>query len=340
MSPVAKNIGRIHANIFAGLLERAQLQVKLALGQRLDKDLAALEDKYDGREASDLEQKVNKLSDRKEALALKVGVLKKNLKEFNDLRESLDDMRGHADSGFGPSFDAVIASLNIAAGSAVLYDDNLIGNPGTGVASQPDVVQMGPVTTTIEKTFLGTDYYITLADGTLMRPDHDAGTLEGIDFASLTLNSLVGDVIQFSDGVTTYDGTLTRTGSGVLSAWLYNNFATQADIDQGKSDVNDAMQRIDATETAFRRNLALIEAGISSVGSEMTSATEAYKAQTLEDLDAKQAERKALTTRFDLTVNSLSLIASINIQYVLNLFAADDPNEKQSVFDVLTGPIA
>ena len=338
MTPLAKNLGRIQGNLFSGLLERARLQVQLALGTKLDKDIAALKDKYDGSDITDLESQVSAISDQKEDLATKAQNLTDSLNRSASIRESVDELRGLAEATFFDNFDDSIDVMNRNAGSAIMRPGNYVGNAGT-VGSHAEVVKVGGITTTINKTFLGTGYYITLNDGTIMHPDFKAKTLSGIAFSDLTLDSLSGDAIQFNDGVTTYTGTLTRSGTGILSAWMYNNFATQADIDNATGDTSAAMKKIDHTEQAFRGNLSFISTNVSNLDDDITALNDKVKSTAQSDLDALQAEEKALQTRFDLAMTSLSLTAKINTDFIQSIFMAPDPTAKQNVFDAISGSI-
>ena len=334
---LAENLAKIQGRLFAFNLERSQLQVKIALTDKLDKDLAKLDLKYDGAKTRALEQEINRLSSKKEELADKAASLQLNLDRLNDFRETLANLSIHARDGLAPSFDLELHNLNIDAGSAVIDADNFIGNPGTGVSAQPEVVSMGGLQTTIVKRFLGTDYAIELDAGGRMRPDFADRTLAGIDVDTLDVVFLSGDDIQFTDGTDTYDGTLARSGSGIVQAWLYNDFATQADRDQARADVAAAVKRLDLAAAAFRQNIDLISAGVGRLDVDMQDLTKDFLKRSTEDLDAKQAERRALTTKVDLTLNDLSLTSAVSNAFIQNLFLAPKPNEKRSLFDIISG---
>lgn len=336
---LAQNLAKIQGKLFAFNLERSQLQVKIALSDKLDKDIAKLDLKYDGAKTRALEQQINDLSAKKEELAAKAANIEKNLDELNDLRETLANLSIHARDGFAPSFDVELDNLNIDAGSAVVDKDNLIGNPGSGVTAQPEVVTMSVLETTIVKQFLGTDYSIALDGGGTLRPNFGDRTLGGVDVDTLDVVSLVGDDIQFTDGVTTLDGTLKRSGSGILNAWLYNDFATQADRDQARADVAAAVKRLNRAEASFRQNIDLITSGVSRLDVDLQALAADFQKQTTEDLDAKQAERRALTAKVDFTLNNLSLTANVSNAFIQNMFLAPKPNEKRSLFDILSGKV-
>jgi hypothetical protein len=287
---LGKNLAKVQGGIYAGLMQRAQLQVQLALATKLDKDIAALRDKYDGRDIAELETKVDDLFSRKEALVGISSAIKDSLDQFNEVRESLDQLHTLASSGLASSFDVETDTLNKIAGRAVLDPNNLIGDTGKSY-SQSEIVDTGTNTmTTVKRSFLGTNYFITLDNGTVMRPDIEGQTLAGIPFADLDVVSLNGSDIQFTDGTNTYDGTLTRTGGGVMSSWLYNDFAAQTDIDNAKADIRAAIRRVDQTEQAFRRNLLVIDDGVANYEADIDEASEAVKTKAQENLDALQAE--------------------------------------------------
>jgi hypothetical protein len=335
---LGKNLAKVQGGIYAGLMQRAQLQVQLALAIKLDKDIAKLRDKYDGKDIAELETKVDDLFARKEALIGISDAIKDSLDQFNEVRESLNQL--HTLSGSASSFDVEIDTLNKIAGRALLNPNNLIGDTGKSY-SQFERVDTGTnTTTTVKRSFLGTNYFITLDDGTVMRPDLEGQTLASIPFADLDVVSLNGSDIQFTDGTTTYDGTLTRTGGGIMSSWLYNDFATQTDIDNAKTDVRAAMRRVDLTEQAFRRSLLVIDDGVESYEEDIDDASEAVKTTAQENLDALQAEEKALQTKFDLTLSQLALTSKISTDFIASLFLAPDPFEKRDVFDIINDGVA
>lgn len=340
---LAARLSRVQAKLFAPTLERSQLQVKIALAERMDRELRALDEKYQSRTGADLEASINKMADRKSAVAETLGNITNALAKFTTIKTKLFEMRAEATAGNTATFDVAVQSLNYTVGGAVLYPNNLVGNTGQGSWGEKiEVVADGGLSTSVARKFLGTDYVIDMADGTRFAPDFENQVLRRggtqIAFTSLNLQSIVGDTITFDDGTTTYSGTLRRGGGEVMSAWQYNDFAAQADKDAAVADINTAIRRMDEVERSYKANQATLNAIINRYSLRMEDDTKAYKAATEGALAAKHAERKAIRAKFDLTVNNLSLTANVNATYIQNIFLAEDPNKKQGLFDVIMGP--
>ncbi len=338
---LAGKLSAAHGSIFSSILERSQLIVKLALAERMDKDLAAIVDKYDGSKEDKIEAKIDALFAKKSKSGNMLKNVNNAIKKLNDVRLVLFEMRVAADTVDTSTFDTKMDSLNDLVGSSVLDPDSLIGNPGpNSTLKRTTVVTLGATSTNVEAEFLGSDYAITRGDGSIIRPDFENKTLNGIAFANYTLTSLAGDAIVYDDGVTAgQTGTLSRRGGDILSAWMYNNFATAADETSAIADIDAAVLRIGVIESNLRLNRTLLNAGIGKTDLLLGNLADEFSKVSTEQLDAKQAERRAVTVRFDLAVNNLALIALTNLTYVNGLFLSPDPMEKQDIWDVIRGPL-
>lgn len=341
INSLAGKLSAAHGSLFASILERSQLTVKLALAERMESDLAKIDDKFDGSLEDKIEEKIDSLFAKKSKSADILKNVNNAIKKLNDVRLILFEMRVAADSVDTATFDTKMDSLNDEVGSSVIDSDNLIGNPGpNSTMKETTVVTLGVATTNVEAVFLGSDYAITLGDSSVIRPDFENKTLNGISFSNYSLTSLAGDAIEFDDGVAAgQTGTLSRRGGSIMSAWMYNNFATQTDEDSAIADIDAAVLRIDEVERNLRLNRTLLEVGLSKTDLLLGNLADEFSKVSAEQLDAKQAERRAVTTKFDLAVNNLSLIALTNLTYVNGLFLMPDPMEKQDVFDIIRGPL-
>ena len=347
----ASRIAQIQGDVFANMLDRSQLTLKVALANRLSKELAAIDAKYTGKAAARIEDRINTLFDEKQGLADTLKAVKDTLNlrgvastspKLNQVREYLLEMKLAVDLEDTATFDGLMADLENKVGSAVVDPNNLIGNPGPDVTAPRTIVTgTGRVSTTVQSVFLGSDYAITLGDGSVRRPDFENQTLGGIAFADYSLVSLSGDTIRFRDGtggITT--GTLTRRGGEILSAWMYDGFAQTADKDQAKADIDAAIKRVADAELAFTQNIALLGASVDRVGTQMTDLTKEFKKVGGAELDAKQAEQKAATARFELTLHSMALTSQVSLTFVQSLFLGTSTVEKQDVFGILNDQVA
>lgn len=343
-SSVAKNLAGAYANIFSGTMERAKLTVQLAMAERQAVDMDKINAKYDGSKERAIEKEVTNLFTKKNALAEMKGRLDKALGQVNDVRVKLYDMKSQAEAASSAAFDLKLQELNSYLGSSVLFPDRLTGNPGQGYWNErTTAVETGIMATSVSANFLGNDYVIDEAGGDQFKPDFVNRELKSstatIGFDSLTLNSLVGDAISFTDGTNTYNGTLRKGGLGLMSGWMYNNFATQADIDQASADVGVGIKEVLNTERSYRTSKALIETAISKLQLNVDAKNAEYKTVSTEQLTAKQAERRAITQKYDFAMNSLSLTANVNVSFIQGLFNSPNIYEKKSVFGVLRGRI-
>ena len=338
---LASKISAAHGSLFSFLLQRSQLIVKVALAERMDKDLAKIEDKYDGGKESKIEAKIDIAVEKKSKSARMLRNVNNAVKKLNAIRLVLFEMRVAADTVATTTFDTKMAALNDEVGSSVLDSESLIGNPGpNSTLKRTTVVTLNAVTTNIEAEFLGSDYAITRSDGSIIRPDFENKTLNGIAFGNYALTSLAGDAIKYNDGVSAgQKGTLSRRGGSIMSAWMYNNFASATDRTNALADIDAAVLRIDGVERNLRLNRTLLNAGLGKSDLLLGNLTDEFSKVSTEQLDAKQAERRAITVRFDLAVNNLSLIALTNLTYINGLFLSPDPMEKQDIWDVISGPL-
>jgi hypothetical protein len=341
---LASKISAAHGSLFSFLLQRSQLIVKVALAERMDKDLAKIEDKYDGGKESKIEAKIDIAVEKKSKSARMLRNVNNAVKKLNAIRLVLFEMRVAADTVATTTFDTKMAALNDKVGSSVLDPESLIGDPGPNATlKRTTVVTLNAATTNVEAEFLGSDYAITRNDGSIIRPDFENKTLNGIAFANYTLTSLAGpaspDAIEYLDGAGSEVGTLSRRGGSIMSAWMYNDFATADDRASALADIDAAILRIDGVERNLRLNRTLLNAGIGRSDLLLDNLTDEFSKISSEQLDAKQAERRAVTVRFDLAVNNLSLIAQTNLTYINGLFLSPDPMEKQDIWDVISGPL-
>lgn len=340
---LASKLSQAHLDFYAGYMERAQLTVKLALAIRKDQDLAEIEDKYDGSSNATIELEIEKVVAEKESVGLVMARLESALDELNDVREDLYELRDAADTSISVDFDQKIQNLNVQAGSAVLYPSNLIGNTGQGYwGKTTSIVDDGFASTIVQSSFMGTDYIITLDDDTILNPDHDDRTLNGGDLGAASFDDITNivrtdDDIQFEYNTVTYNGTISRGGSSVLSGWLYNNFSAQTDIDDAQADVDAAITNMAETEREFRINLSLVKAVSNRLQFQSSELLKEFNTTAEEELDAKQAERRAVTARYDLSLNTMALTASVNTAYLLNMFNTEPMGGKQTVFSILSG---
>ncbi len=344
---IAGAFSRIQADQFSGHMERTQLQVQLALQKQQVRDYAALQDKYDGSKEARIEAEIDTLFAKKSKLATQVSRLESAVKEFNDVRIDLYEIKD-ASTGAAAAFDTEINQLNTQVGNRKLYPHRLLGNPGHGNGSwlsDSTVVDTGIISTTVTTKFLGVDYYIELdAGGGRFTPDLENRTLGGpasISFDNLQLDSYdsATGAIQFTDttGPTVYNGTLYKGGTGIMSGWLYNNLVGAGDQTNAQDDVDTAIQTMIDTERDYKINLTMIKSAVSKLNTQIDNLADEFKRVSAEELSAKQAERRAIAQKFDLAMNNVSLTSNVSVTLIQNLFNSPNIYGKKDVFDILLG---
>jgi hypothetical protein len=208
--------------------------------------------------------------------------------------------------------------------------------------SDGDVIQ-------IDGTYLGTDWYITDSSGDFWNSDtgfaasEDAvGTLTGyddypdtangesssVDAAGLfvSFNSST-DAVSFQVGATTYTGTVTRGGLGLLDAFLYDNFETDVDpnsIDRARTDLQDAEALLLNTEAELRTSLATLQSR-TTVFDSLISAADIDVTNLLRNLQSER-EAEVLSAQLEYTVASFdfTLLAARGNTLIRSLVIAQD----------------
>ena len=102
-----------------------------------------------------------------------------------------------------------------------------------------------------------------------------------------------------------------------------------------KADLQAAVRYVGQVELKLNQ----YEAGLSSITKAIdgknSDLTAQYRKITEQGLDAKTAEIKAITSRYDIAANALSLTSGTNTSFVYYMFQSKKSYEKQSLTDVL-----
>ena len=331
-------MAKLQGSIYENAMERTQLEIKASLFESLGREIKVINDKYDGREADEIEAKILKATDEKENLAGHVGHINKSLKKLDDLRIHLDSARSEITAGTAAGFDEKLENINNLVGSAVLDQNNLIGLKGRGSwAPRYVFLSAGSMEHTLASDFLGTDYEIELNDNTTQTPEFSARTLEGTSFDSITVTSLSDNAIQYNDGTNNFTGIINRGGLQVLNAWAYNDFATTSDQTTATADIDAGMQHIRKTELALRTARAVINGMVNKTGSELKNLASEFSNSVAEEKSAREAEISAVSLRHELTLTSVSLTSKNQVAFIKNLFLTPPLSEKRGIFKIING---
>ena len=212
----------------------------------------------------------------------------------------------------------------------------------------------------IDGVYLGTDYFITEdtsgdifksdtgfaasedAVGTLTEYSSDHVTATGVSDAvtDITLNSIdSSDNVNFTLTSGTITGQLTRGGLGLLDAWLYSDFGTDASIVRIKDDMEEAESILLLSAADFLADRATLQSR-ATVFDTMIGGLQSEILSIAEDIQSdRQAELLAAELEFQVAQFQFSLLASRGNTLVYSLILSQDsgiqPNTRVSSEAVL-----
>lgn len=181
--------------------------------------------------------------------------------------------------------------------------------------------------------YLGTDYTITedggnlllsdtgfllteAATGTLFQytsyPDSPTGSSAAV--ADITVNFFTtssGDIQITAAGLGgTIDGTLTKGGLGILDSFLYNDLASQSDIDNLRTDLRDAESLLLLSEADFRSARSLLVSRASVFDAQIFGVETEITKRIREIKDDRDADVLAAQLEFAIARFNFALLAS------------------------------
>ncbi|MGE5475868.1 MAG: hypothetical protein ACM3Q1_04380 [Bacteroidales bacterium] len=416
-------------SVFKSSLERSTLTFKMAQAQRMEKELAALNQKYDGKKAARIEDQINKIGDQKFDITNYLSSVETGIKRIDDIRNQLLMAKDALSKRSNEAFDLAVSTINTWVGRQIDNPTSVIANNGNGQGGwAKDVKVVEAVGQSVELThqFMGSDYVIVQNDGSVLRPDKTGAKLTGVPGgdvlyknlsmsrgASLTDSSGVatqgflkvsaadgsatlvdgsgnpltdgsGNALQgtlktasgvttlttgtggvytlaYSNQVTvsatttdgngvtstaTYSGTLKEGGIGLLPSWTYGKFKDDADPDAAASarkaaeiDIDTAIRSLAKIERTLNQYDAGLLGITNGLDGRASSLADEYKKVSTEELDAKQAERRAIEQRFKIATNAMALSNETTATLVYQMFIKKPNYEKQSLGDVLLGAV-
>lgn len=339
--------GALHFSVFQNSNQNALLRIKLAGAERLQREYAQINDKFDGSASKSIEESINKLAEKKDALAEVARHTASGLKDIDSIRDQLVLLRNAAAAGDTTQFDNAITASNSVVGKQSTDPNNLLAKAGNGQGIWYEPVKafdLNGLTGQVQHRFAGSDYNIELSDGSWLQPHFPNQNLADsagstIDFANLQLDDLTGDAITFTDTstATQYTGTVHRGGGEVLSSWAYNNFATQTDIDNAVADVDNWVKRLATIERELMVSETMLQSQVDSLTNKLQVKTDEYVKVSNADVDEKEALKAAAKMRHDLRLNSLALTAGGHENMIQSIFNSPMNYEKKSLFQILGG---
>lgn len=326
--------------------DNSMLRIKLAQAERWKKESAAIEDKYDGSVQAEYEARLEAAVNAKSEITVPYQQVQTALGKIDDLRNKLLEMRTAASTGSAEAFDYAYSTLTTMVGSSWLDSNSLMSNNRTLSMTWPDkpsIYSAGNYEVQVNHYFLGNDYAIELDDGSgVTRPDPSTGqlsggSLSGVSFSDLTNVTISGDQISFDANGTTYTGTLKTGGGGVLNAWTYNNFATSTDQDNAMAAIDAALERVRMAETQWGIAEAQLGGAYDYLSLRQDQANDEFQTKSNEVLDAKNAELRAAKSRYELSVNTLSLTNGQAANFIQQMFMSSPIGESKGLFEIIGG---
>jgi hypothetical protein len=347
MTDIAKALSTANYNVFQSLSERSLLIIRLATAERMEKEQAKINEKYDGSKAAAIESDILALSEERTVVTSYLGRVESGLKRINDVREQLIAVQTAINAGAGPAFDLAIDTLNSLLGRTSTNSESLLANPthGTGTwNATTTMVAGGGFSEDVKTNFLGSDYVIELDDGSgLLKYDAVNATLGGVDGVAIAKANIQvtahdgSDSITITDATTgnSYTGTIKRGGLGLLNAWGYDNLSTPEGKAKAQADLNAAIKLVAQGEKEWIKDQTMLAVMQSSMKAKLDELNADYQKVSTEELDAKQAEIKALKSRFDIFNNSLALTQNNATNLVSQMFMTKSTYEKPSWTEIM-----
>lgn len=339
-------------DIYQGLMDRNLLQVKLAASERMNAQLKKLEQKYDGKAAQRVLDDASKVADEKARVSDWLSRVDDGLDVMNDVRIWMLEMKAAIAAGNGPAYDNSFDALNADMDREGYKGNSLVHNTGNDRGTwrkTTELVSSGGITASVTNNYLGNDYIIQLGDGTNLISSSDGKKL-GDAKGTVSLNVSDLALVSYTDGEAVfedrsdpdnpvqYTGTVKRGGLGVLPAWLYGNFATADDKARAQTDMAAAFKALANVERTYNLNQAQLSGMNVTLGGKLDQLRADYDRVANAELDAKQAERRAIKSRFELQNNALALTSGRAQNFIWYMFNQKPP-EKQTLTDIMLNQV-
>lgn len=321
-------------------MDRTYLLVKQGIETRKAKELAQVAGKYESSsKVPALQARIDTLSATKTTADDAVTAIKSAADTAQNVLVKLNAMYAAAKEGNSSAFDAALTQINIMVGSRGSDLDNLVGNvlagqSGTGTK----FIDAGATQISLSLRSLGSRFLLT-EQGTGRQFEtnfYDQTVNIGgtkVSTADLSLVSRSGDTLTFTDGTDSWTADLARGGLSVTSAWTYGDLAGSGqalaleDVGASIRSVTKALANLSDGQLQGDLGVSILQNQLDALGEEALAANDS-------ESDALAAEKKAISTRYDMALSNLAFAAQAQRE-VIGALIADDPVESQSVFDIM-----
>lgn len=286
-----------------------------------------------------------KVADELSAMTKAKGAIEWASSKLNTMTASAQALLGSTDpdarATFAQEFDEARQFINNkveGAGQKIGYQTiNMVGdvNPSTFKADNL-YIHTGDKggRLMVEGAYMGTNYNVLGDDGYLytysakdqafiQRENTDAATPTGtkIAFDGLTVDSFDHDTDEVTLGGTGggLTGTVQRGGLGVLDNKFYNDFATDADVQNAIDDMLSAITYVKSTGSKIKADATIMQNANKTISARVANLNKDISAITREEIDETAAKSKAANLKLQLAVNNINLVAQHNNALVQNL---------------------
>jgi len=286
-----------------------------------------------------------KVADELSAMTKAKGAIEWASSKLNTMTAKAQALLGSTDpaarAAFAQEFNEALKFINDkvdGAGQKIGYQTiNLVGdvNPSTFKADNLYIrTSSKGGRSMVEGAYMGSHYNIAADDGYLwtysakeqsfiQRENTASATPTGtkIAFAGLTVDSFDHDTGAVTLGGTGggLTGTVQRGGLGVLDSKFYEDFASDAGLQNAIDDMLAAMTYVKSTGSKIKADATVMQNANKTIHGRISHLNKDIDLITREELDEASAKAKAANLKMSLAINNINLVARQNTALVQNL---------------------
>lgn len=288
-------------------------------------------------ELESVQVRLDGLLKAKDEIGNRLDAIRRSRDQLAEVRTALAQAAAAAQAGNRPDFDNSLLTVNLEAGQSRTDKDNLIGAlSASGRGARSEVISLPSGDVILQTRALTTGYSITLDTGEQITPELTGGSVKidgtKYDLSALNYVSGSGDDVTFESGGSTFTGTVSRGGLGVLNSFFYENLGTQAGRDAAVADVRAALKivdgiakNLDTAELEVGYGLGRIDVDAGAVQNEMNDLV-------LRQREEERAFNRSLQVRTQVALSSIALAAKTAETQILSMFT-EEPKYTDTILD-------
>jgi hypothetical protein len=231
------------------------------------------------------------------------------------------------------ALDFINSKVNDAGVKIGYQTVNLVGDVrAPDYKTDPLYIHTGPKggREMVQGAYMGSSYHIEDADGynwtlnevdnVYVQRDSDSNpTGNTVSADNLTIDSFDHDTGAISLGGGAITGTVVSGGLGVLNSELYNDFASDTDIENAIDDILSGIDYVSQKGSFIKAQAVVMRNADRTIGERVSNLNKEIDSITREELDDNAARNKAASLKASLVVNNINLLAQHNTSIVQNL---------------------